>query len=132
MKIMAKTHTICMKKGWKVTILIFIGALVGFVSGFMGAGGGMLLVPALHFIAKEDTKTAHATAVAVILPVCFISSIVYIVKGYVQSAVFWPVLLGTLIGGVLGTVALKKLKSEYIALIFALLMIAAAVKMIFF
>ena len=49
-----------------------------------------------------------------------------------QSAVFWPVLLGTLIGGVLGTVALKKLKSEYIALIFALLMIAAAVKIIFF
>jgi uncharacterized membrane protein YfcA len=46
--------------------LIIIGLLVGFVTGFLGAGGGFLIVPALLFYANLDLKYAIATSVFII------------------------------------------------------------------
>lgn len=46
--------------------LIIIGLLVGLVTGFLGAGGGFLIVPALLFYANLDLKYAIATSVFII------------------------------------------------------------------
>ena len=43
------------------------GGIIGFLNGLLGAGGGMVAVPVLK---KEmDTKQAHATSIAVIIPI---------------------------------------------------------------
>ena len=46
--------------------LIFIGLAVGLVTGFLGAGGGFLIVPALLFYARLNLKNAIATSVFII------------------------------------------------------------------
>ena len=46
--------------------LVFIGLLVGLVTGFLGAGGGFLIVPALLFYGRLDLKYAIATSVFII------------------------------------------------------------------
>ena len=46
--------------------LIFIGLLVGLVTGFLGAGGGFLIVPALLFYGRLNLKYAIATSVFII------------------------------------------------------------------
>lgn len=119
-----------MKKWCQVLLLIGLGILVGFTNGFLGAGGGMLLVPCIIPILKMDTKVAHATAILIILPICVVSGVIYAIKGAFEFDVFLPCIIGTIIGGVLGTFILSKLKNDVITLIFSLVMISAGVVMI--
>lgn len=46
--------------------LVLVGSGVGLVTGFLGAGGGFLIVPALLFYARLDLKAAIATSVFII------------------------------------------------------------------
>jgi len=119
-----------MNRTLKVICLILLGLGVGFINGFLGAGGGMLLVPFIILILKMKTKVAHATAILIILPICLISGVFYLIKGAFDFEVFLPCLLGTIIGGVLGTFILSKLKNDVITGIFSLVMIIAGVIMI--
>lgn len=107
------------------------GVLVGFVNGFLGAGGGMLVVPFLRLIFKQTPKVAHSTAVLIVLPICAVSSIVYLINGGVDFSVLWPVAIGTFVGGAAGTFLLCKLKNNFIVFLFSLVMIGAGLFMIF-
>lgn len=119
-----------MKKWVQVVLLIALGLVVGFVNGFLGAGGGMLLVPCIIPILKMETKVAHATAILIILPISLVSGVIYALKGSFNFDIFLPCLIGTVVGGVLGTFILSKLKSDIITAIFSVVMIAAGVIMI--
>lgn len=119
-----------MKDSWRIFFLILIGFFVGFVNGFLGAGGGMLVVPCIIAILKMDTKMAHATAILIILPICVVSGVIYIIKGGFDFNVFLPCLIGTVVGGVIGTILLKKMKNEWITIIFSIVMIVAGIFMI--
>lgn len=114
----------------QILLLVITGLFVGFINGFLGAGGGMILVPLVILILKLDAKVAHATAILIILPICVISGIVYILNGAFDLEVFIPCLIGTIIGGVIGTKILAKLKNEIITGIFSGVMIIAGVIMI--
>ena len=115
----------------QIALAIAAGVAVGFVNGFLGAGGGMLVVPLLRLIFQQQPKVAHSTAVLVILPICVISSIVYLVGGEIDINVLWPVALGTLIGGFAGTFLLSKLRNNIVTVLFSLLMFGAGCFMIF-
>jgi len=120
-----------MNKNVKVVLIsIIAGLFIGFVNGFLGAGGGMLLVPVLTLLLKMDSKVAHSTAVFVIAPICLISGITYVIKGVVDWSILLPVAIGTLIGGIVGTFLLKKLKSDVINIIFWCVMIFSGVWML--
>ena len=119
-----------MKRWVQVILLILVGLFVGFANGFLGAGGGMLVVPLSIAILKLDTKVAHATAILIILPICIASGIIYILQGGFDFNVFLPCIIGTLVGGVIGTFLLSKLKNDIITLIFSIVMITAGVIMI--
>ena len=120
-----------MKKGWVVLLSVLSGALIGGINGFLGAGGGMLLVPLLQYVLKIDDKKSHATAVFVILPISLISGIVYVIKGAIDWSVFLPVAIGSVVGGIVGTVLLKKMKSEVVNLLFWGVMIASGLWIVF-
>lgn len=116
-----------MKKAWKVILSILVGGTIGFINGFLGAGGGVLLVPFLSYALKEETKVAHATAILVMLPISVISAVAYIIKGEFNFSVTLPVFIGSAVGGVVGALLLKKLNSWIIILIFSLMLIASGV-----
>ena len=114
------------------TVLIAIGAglFIGFVNGFLGAGGGMLLVPILTLLLKMESKVAHSTAVFVIAPICLISGVTYVIKGVIDWSILFPVALGTVAGGIIGTFLLKNLKNDVINIIFWCVMIFSGVWML--
>lgn len=118
-----------MNKTVKVILSIFVGLFIGFINGFLGAGGGVLLVPFLHYALKDQTKVAHATAILIMLPISVVSSIIYIIQGQFDFMVTLPVLIGSAVGGVTGAILLKKLKSNIIVIIFSLVLIASGVYM---
>ena len=105
------------------------GLCAGFFNGLFGAGGGMLAVPALEFSGLEVEKS-HATSVALILPLCIFSSVLYLLDGRVQIHEAFPYLPGGIIGAVIGATLLCKLSSVWIKRIFGLLMMWAGIRMI--
>ena len=120
-----------MKQNFKdIIISIGAGLFVGFANGFLGAGGGMLLVPILTLLLKMESKVAHSTAVFIIAPICSISGLTYLFKGVVDYSILLPVAIGTIIGGVIGTKILKNLKNDCINIIFWCVMILSGVIML--
>lgn len=113
--------------GWQIFGAILAGLFVGFVNGFLGSGGGMLVVPLLRLIFKQSPRVAHSTAVLVILPVSLVSSIAYLIGGHTGINMLWQVAIGTFGGGLIGTFLLSKLKGNVITILFSLVMIGAGI-----
>lgn len=105
------------------------GLAVGLVNGVFGAGGGMLAVPLLKK-SGMDQKSAHANAVAVILPITIVSAIFYLVKGNVtlnDSLAYIPT---GLLGSVIATFALQKFSNKILQKIFSIFMIYAGIRLL--
>lgn len=105
-----------------------IGFLSGIINGLLGAGGGMLVVPALK--TQIDAQKAHATTVAVIMPMCLVSSIFYILSDRVAVKDALPYAPYGIIGAIIGSVLLTKLKSKHLKVIFSVFVIWAGIRMI--
>jgi len=110
--------------------LIITGLITGFVNGLFGAGGGMILVPAMQRFLKIETHKSHASAIAVILPLSLVSAFVYL-RGVPADwgAVLWVSLGGT-VGGFIGAKWLKKISSGKLHKLFGAVMALAAIRMI--
>ena len=112
-------------------LLILSGIFTGAVNGVFGGGGCMIAVPLLNSLLQKPTNVSHATAILVILPISFASGIMYLFNGYFDAELFIAVGLGVLAGGFFGAELLGKLSAGSITLIFAIIMFAAGIKMIF-
>ncbi len=115
--------------------LIISGALAGFLNGFVGSGGGIILIFAMTaFVALphggDAVKVRFATAVASILPMSVVSVYFYVKKGAVGFADALPFLLPAVIGGVLGALLMDKISAKTLRLVFSALMIWAGVRII--
>ena len=114
----------------KRLLLTAIGMIIGLLNGFFGGGGGMVCVPALERMLKLDNKHAHATAIAVIFPLSLVSCAIYIFKGAIQSLPLLTVGLGVLLGGIIGSIALKVLPGKAVRIVFALVMLAGGIRLL--
>ena len=116
----------------KFFLLLVMGAITGFINGFFGGGGGMIIVPVLLFLNKLKVKVAHATAILIILPVSIVSSFFYLNFEGFDLGLTVNVGLGVLAGGVIGAFLLKEASNKCITAIFAAVMAAAGIKLLFF
>lgn len=115
-----------------ILIKLLAGALAGLVNGLFGGGGGMIIVPSLKYLLRYKTNSAHATTIAVILPLSVLSGIFYTAFGNFEWSPTLFTSLGVLIGGVFGAILLKKLASKPVTLIFSVVMAIAGIKMLLF
>jgi uncharacterized membrane protein YfcA len=107
----------------------FMGFGAGILNGLFGAGGGVVVVPMLESLGLESKK-AHATSVALILPATLISTLLYYFNGTIDllsSAVYLPT---GLIGAAIGAYILKRIDVKWLKLLFAGLIIAGAVRIL--
>ena len=112
----------------KKVVVVIVGGLVGLVSGLLGGGGGTLVVPTYQSLLGMEAKKAHATAIATILPLCIVSSIIYLMRGGYDYGQMGLISGGVVIGGVIGSVLLKKLSNAKISLVFYVIMLYAGIK----
>ena len=108
------------------------GGAAGLANGFFGGGGGMILVPLLTRWCGLDQRQAFATSIAVILPLCVLSSAIYWLRGGLDFMLALPYLLGGLLGGFLGGRMFKKLNMVWLRRAFALLILYGGAKALFF
>jgi uncharacterized membrane protein YfcA len=106
------------------------GIATGMANGLFGSGGGMIAVPAMTLLLGLDEHVAHATAIAVILPLTVVSAYLYISGDFVDWSITWKTILGGLAGGYAGARLLKVLPENLLRKAFGLFIIAGAIRMI--
>ncbi len=109
---------------------IFGGIAIGVVNGLLGGGGGMIAVPILQSVYAQTPRYAHATAIAVVLPVCVVSAFVYLLSGKMDNAVLIPTAIGSVMGGIVGAKLLLYVPERILTIAFFLIMLLAGFKMI--
>ena len=116
-----------------ILILVIIGLCAGVLSGLVGVGGGVIMVPLFVLLLGLTQHNAQGMSLAVMLPpVTFLAVYNYHKAGEVNwklaliaSAVF-------IIGGFLGSKLALKIDQLLLKKIFGVFMLIIAVKLIFF
>lgn len=114
----------------KNTKLAILGVISGLANGLFGSGGGSIIVPGMQKLGIEQHKS-HASAIAIILPLTVISTIVYLRTHRAEWAVIVWVSVGGTLGGLIGAKLLNKISGNLLHKIFGAFMIVAALRMIF-
>jgi len=102
-----------------------IGALAGYLAGFLGIGGGFIVVPALTFLFLKDPQTAPWAihlAVATSLATMLITSLSSIVAHHRKGAIRWTLVrsmaVGLITGAVFGAIIVDYLEGEALVRVF--------------
>lgn len=117
-------------------VIVIIGLFAGILSGLVGIGGGIVLVPALIYFMQYTQHQAQGTSLGVLtLPVVVIAFITYYYSCKKMGApidfkVIGLLAIGFLVGGFLGSALALKLDKEILKKIFAVLLFYTAIKML--
>jgi len=117
-------------------IILIIGLLAGILSGLVGIGGGIILVPALVYFMNYTQHQAQGTSLGVLtLPVVIIAFLKYYTdckKMGTPIDVYVIGLLagGFLLGGFFGSTLALKLDKEMLKKVFAVILFYTAFKML--
>jgi hypothetical protein len=116
----------------KKHIAAIIGGVAGVANGLFGAGGGTFLVPGLEKFIPLETHKAHATALAVMLPLSVVSAAVYTLSGKIAAEWFTVLCVsaGGVVGGFIGAKLLNKLSAAWLNILFGLFLAAGAIRML--
>ena len=116
-----------------ILIIILVGITAGMLSGLVGVGGGIVIVPALVYFIGFSQKTAQGTSLGLILlPVGILGVLQYYKQGHVDFKIVGILAIGFLAGSFFGSKIALSLPQETVKKIFAVFMIIIAVKMLFF
>ena len=113
-------------------ISIFIGSIIGFISGLVGIGGGIFLSPILFLLKAGYPKHITSSASLFILINSIFGVAGQLTKDIVLNEFFkyWPFFVAVLIGGQIGSfLNIKFLSNKFLALLTSLLVIVVAIRM---
>ncbi|MBO5261486.1 MAG: sulfite exporter TauE/SafE family protein [Clostridia bacterium] len=115
-----------LSKKWVVFVLFSIASfLAGGINGFVGTGGGILLVFAFSKILNIENKDAFASSLSVTVPTSAVAIYNYVKQENIDFSLLKQLWLPVLLGGILGAFLVDKLKVEWLSSIFAVLVIYA-------
>lgn len=123
-----------------VLILVAIGLAAGFLSGMVGIGGGIIIVPALVYLLGYTQKGAQGTSLAVLLlPIGILAVWQYYkysapgqTQGLINIKAVGLIALAFLGGSFLGSKAALSLSDDKLKKFFAIFIMLIAIKMLFF
>lgn len=113
-----------------IIILVLIGLFAGMLSGLIGVGGGIIIVPALVFFLGFTQHEAQGTSLGLLLlPVGILAVANYYKQGYVDIKVVLIMCAAFVIGGWLGSKLSLALPADTVKKIFAIVLFYTAFKM---
>lgn len=116
-----------------IVMLILVGLVAGLLSGMIGVGGGIIIVPALVLLLSFSQKEAQGTSLGILLlPVGILAVYQYYKQGYINMNYVGIVALAFIIGGYFGSKIALSISEEKVKKIFAVTMMIIAIKMLFF
>lgn len=115
-----------------ILLLVLVGLAAGALSGMVGIGGGIIIVPALVYILGFSQFQAQGTSLGLLLlPVGVLAVWNYYKKGYIDVKVVLIMCVAFVVGGWLGSKFTLSLPQETVKKIFAVILLLVAGKMLF-
>ena len=112
-----------------ILILIVIGLMAGILSGMVGVGGGIVVVPALVFFLGFSQNQAQGTSLGLLLLLVGILAVMnYYNKGQIDIKVVAIMSVAFILGGWLGSKLSLSLPGETVKKIFAIMLFIPASK----
>lgn len=113
-----------------ILLLIVVGLAAGILSGLVGVGGGIIIVPALVFFLGFSQQQAQGTSLGLLLlPVGILAVMNYYNKGQIDMRVVAIMAITFVVGGWLGSKWALALPEKTVRKIFAIILFYAAFKM---
>jgi uncharacterized protein len=109
--------------------LLAIGCLGGLLSGLLGVGGGVIMVPLLALWANQDQRTAHALSLGAIVPIGAAGILAYGAAGEVRPLAALGLLAGSVIGARYGAGLLARTPDRPLKAVFGAFLVAVAILM---
>jgi uncharacterized membrane protein YfcA len=112
-------------------ILILFGLAAGILSGLLGIGGGIFIIPVLVFLLGFSQQTAQGTTLAVMVPpIGLLAAWAYYKAGFVDIKVAGLMCIGFFIGGFFGAKFATALSGVTLSRVFGAAMLVVSIKMI--
>jgi len=109
---------------------LLIGLMAGVLSGMFGIGGGIVIVPALVFVASMAQKTATGTSLgALLLPVGALGAWQYYKAGTLDTRAALLIAPGLLVGALIGAKIALQLPTRDLQRAFAVFLVLVAGRM---
>ncbi len=112
-------------EGVSIWIILLVFLFTGFLSGFLGVGGGFIIMPALVYLIGLPTAVAVGTSLVTVLFSGAYGCFTYALKGRVELTAAMILLVGSAIGVQIGATAVKYIRGYGIRLLFAVMILLA-------
>ena len=127
-------NTILMKMELSIAqllLLLLVGLLAGALSGFVGVGGGIIIVPAMVYLLGMTQMQGQGISLAVLmLPVGVLGVMNYYKAGHIQFNYAFIIAAGFVVGSYFGSKYALKLPEHKVKFIFGLLLLYIAGQML--
>jgi uncharacterized membrane protein YfcA len=115
----------------QLLILILVGLFAGALSGFVGVGGGIIIVPAMIYFMNMNQMQAQGVSLALLmLPVGILGVMNYYKAGHIQFNYVFIMAVGFVLGNYFGSKYALRVPEHKIKFVFSLLMLYVAVQML--
>jgi uncharacterized membrane protein YfcA len=116
---------------YTIVVLALIGIVAGVLSGFIGIGGGVIIVPSLIYFLSLSQHEAQGTSIALMLPpIGILAAMNYYKAGELNVKYALIVASTFIIGGFIGSKISLQLPPEIVKRVFGIIMLFVALKMI--
>jgi uncharacterized protein len=113
-------------------LLALIGVSAGVLSGVFGIGGGVIIVPALIYLAQFSQHQAIGTSLAVLLPPVGIAAMwEYYRHGHVNVYAAMIIAAAVLVGGWAGAVIANRVSGPHLRLAFGAFVLCLGVYVVY-
>ena len=110
---------------------LLLGLVAGVMSGLIGIGGGIVIVPVLVFLFGFSQHLAQGTTLAMMVPpIGILAAWMYFKEGYVDLTVAAVLCVGFFFGGLLGAKIATGLSGAVLERVFGVALLAVSIKMI--
>lgn len=114
-----------------IVLLVVIGLVAGTMSGLVGVGGGIIIVPALVLFMGFTQHAAQGTSLGLLLlPVGILAVLNYHKAGHIDFKVVAIMCIAFVVGGWLGSKLALSLSQETVRKIFAVVLFYTAFRML--
>ena len=115
-----------------IAVISLIGMAAGLLSGLLGLGGAIIIIPALIMLLGFSQQMAQGTALMMmVLPVGALAALQYYQKGFVDVKAALIMAVFFFVGGYLGARFATNIPQDILKKSFAIMLVLIAVKMFF-
>ena len=100
-----------------------IGVAAGVISGMLGVGGGVVMVPAMNLLMGVPVKAAVGTSTFMVGMTSVATAFVFYSRGKIDPTLVVPAIIGVFLGGQVGSRLTRRVRAHRLALIFAVILL---------